>query len=32
MIIIKEPVNFDYSESLSYLKFIDSTPFGIKKE
>ena len=28
----KEPVNLDYSESLRYLKFIDGTPFGIKKE
>lgn len=28
----KEPVNLDYSESLKYLKFIDGTPFGIKKE
>lgn len=28
----KESVNFDYSESLRYLKFIDGTPFGIKKE
>lgn len=28
----KEFVNFDYSESLKYLKFIDGTPFGIKKE
>lgn len=28
----KELVNLDYSESLRYLKFIDGTPFGIKKE
>ena len=28
----KEPVNLDYSESLRCLKFIDGTPFGIKKE
>lgn len=28
----KESVNLDYSESLIYLKFIDGTPFGIKKE
>lgn len=28
----KEPVNLDYSESLRHLKFIDGTPFGIKKE
>ena len=28
----KESVNLDYSESLRYLKFIDGTPFGIKKE
>ena len=28
----KEFVNLDYSESLRYLKFIDGTPFGIKKE
>ena len=27
-----ESVNLDYSESLRYLKFIDGTPFGIKKE
>ena len=27
-----ESVNLDYSESLRYLKFIDDTPFGIKKE
>lgn len=28
----KESVNFDYSESLKYLKFVDGAPFGIKKE
>ena len=28
----KEPANLDYSESFRYLKFIDGTPFGIKKE